>query len=309
MKKFDVALFGSVFVDHVLTGFARWPAPGEEVFAQGYKRDVGGGCFTTACGLATLGVSTTCFARLGRQDSLWILERVRSFGTSTDSIVFSDLPTAMTVAVSLEGDRSFFTFDGANGDLPGWLQSPELPGLLAAAQHVHFAYPLPPEPGLRIVRALHAQGSTVSLDVGWQESWLCGAQSWSLLAELDLFLPNEREAALMTGTSETREMLRIFSARGARGVVVKLGARGAALWSESRVIHKAAVPLAVLDTTGAGDAFDAGFLHAYLAGMPPEMCLERGTICGSLSARKAGSLDAFPDLKEVLQHHEHYAKR
>jgi ribokinase len=310
MKSFDVALFGSVFVDHVLTGFLGWPKPGEEVFAEHYHREAGGGCFNTACGLAKLGASTTCFSAVGRTDSQWLLNRVRDFGVCADQVRFSGLPTALTVVMSLADDRSFFTFDGANHELTSWLDSPGLPAELAAAKHVHFAYPLPPDPGLRIVQALHALGSTVSLDVGWQAGWLKDDKSWSLLPELDWFFPNQDEGALMTGKLNPEEMLRAFASRGGRGVAVKLGPHGAACLSGARMFHKpAAIAVKAIDTTGAGDAFNAGFLHAYLSGLAAEVCVERGVICGSLSVRKAGSLDALPGLNDVLQYHEHYERR
>jgi sugar/nucleoside kinase (ribokinase family) len=309
MKHFDIALFGPVFVDHVLTGLTRLPGPGEEVFATGYRREAGGGCFNTACGMARLGALTTCFAMAGREDSHWLLERVRGFGVVTDNVRFTDMPTGMTVAASLPADRAFFTYDGANHDLLNWLESPELPEQLAVSRHVHFACPLPPGIGLSLVRKLHALGSTVSLDVGWQETWLRDPEVWPLLAELDWFLPNEMEARLMTGQSGVADMLREFSAHGAHRVAVKLGAHGAALWNGVDILCQPAITVTAVDTTGAGDAFNAGFLHAFLAELPENICLNRGTICGSLSTRQAGSLAALPDLNEVLEHYENDTER
>ena len=309
MKRFDIALFGSVFVDHVLTGLARLPGLGEEVFAKNYHSEAGGGCLNTACGMAMLGASPTCFALVGKDDSEWLLNRVRSFGVQTDNVRFSDQPTGMTVAASLEADRAFITYDGANEALFAWLESPELPEQLATARHVHFACPLPPETGLPIVRKLHTLGSTVSLDVGWQEAWLRDATVWPLLAELDWFLPNESEANMLTGQADVEAIFRTFHSRGVRRVTVKLGPRGAALWNGVDTLRASAIPVTVVDTTGAGDAFNAGFLHAFLAGLPDETCLNRGALCGSLSVRKAGSVEAFPNLDEVLRYNGNYTKR
>lgn len=313
MKRFDIALFGSVFVDHVLTGLTRLPGPGEEVFAESYQREVGGGCFNTACGMALLGSSPTCFALVGREDSQWMLDRVRSFGVATDQVRFSDLPTGVTVSASLSAsesaERAFFTYDGANQALIDCLESPELPERLAVARHVHFACPISPTKGLQIVRKLHQLGSTASLDVGWHEAWLRNPASWHLLAELDWFLPNESEARLMTGQSDMENVLRVFASRGARRVVVKRGPHGATLWNGVEALRAPGVAVRVVDTTGAGDAFNAGFLHAFLAGLSETICLNRGTICGSLSTRQAGSLAAFPNLNEVLEYHDNITKR
>jgi len=130
-----------------------------------------------------------------------------------------------------------------------------------------------------------------------------------LLAELDWFLPNESEASLLTGETDEAEMLRVFSSRGVRGVVVKLGAKGAVLWKGKNTLRTPAMEVAAVDTTGAGDAFNAGFLHALLAGLPLETCLKRGAICGSLSTRQAGSVAAFPNLTEVLKYHGDNSER
>jgi sugar/nucleoside kinase (ribokinase family) len=309
MKPFDVALFGPVFADHVLSGLPKLPALGEEVYAPGYRREAGGGCFITACGLAALGASATCFTMVGREDGQWLLDRAKSFGVTTDNVRFSELPTGVTVAASVGGDRAFLSFDGANGELAAWLESAELPPQLAAACHVHFACPLPPIRGLQMIQELHRLGATVSLDVGWQEVWLRDPAAWSLLAEVDLFLPNESEARLMTGKSAVNDMIATFASGGARKVAIKLGPNGAVYWNGRRAVRAPALEVMVVDTTGSGDAFNAGFLHGFLAGLPDETCLERGAICGSLSTRKAGALEAFPEMNEVLQYHGHGSKR
>jgi sugar/nucleoside kinase (ribokinase family) len=309
MKRHDVATFGPVFADHVLTGLSKLPAPGEEVFAQGYRREVGGGCFATACGLAALGAAAACFAVVGREDGQWLLDRVQSFGVNTDAVRFSDAPTGVTVAASLPADRAFLTFDGANCDLWPWLESDELVNHLIRARHVHFACPLPPKTGRRLIQTLHAEKTTVSLDAGWQEEWMGDENIWPLLADVDWFLPNESEARFLTGESSAEKMLETFAARGAGGVVIKLGPDGAATRHGAAIIKAKALDVPVIDTTGAGDVFNAGFLHAFLAGLPVEACLERGAICGSLSTTKAGALEAFPKLNEVLKHHRHDPKR
>ena len=125
---------------------------------------------------------------------------------------------------------------------------------------------------------------------------------WALLAEVDWFLPNESEGRCMTGKARAEEMLEVFAGRGARGVAIKMGAEGAVARKGGEVVRVKALRVDVVDTTGAGDAFNAGFLHAFLAGLPVEACLERGVICGSLSTRQAGALEGLPKLEEVLQY-------
>jgi sugar/nucleoside kinase (ribokinase family) len=312
-KRFDVALFGSVFVDHVLTGFDRWLEPGEEGLARNYIREAGGGCFNTACGLARLGNSTACFAIVGASDSQELLDRVRTLGISTEFVRTSSLPTAVTVAISVGNERSFYTYYGANAELTIWLEQAELASQLALARHVHFALPLPVDVGICLTRELHSAGCTVSLDVGDDQAWLSDTRVWDLLREIDWFLPNQREAAALTGESESCAIIQAFRERGVSGAVIKLGVDGAAMWAPAaesdRLIKAPALVVDAVDTTGAGDAFNAGFLYACLAGMPPEECLRWGVTCGSLSVREMGSIAGFPTVKEILEHHENYVKR
>src|SRR5450755_1772460 len=214
----DVALFGSVFLDHILTGFTQWPQPGHEAFATGYHREAGGGCFNTACGLAKLGCSATCFASVGEADGDWLVKRVREFGVITDEIRFSEQPSGVSVSVSLPKDRSFFTYNGANTDLAAWLEEPSLIDRLARTRHVHFACALPPNPGLRIVRALQARGCTVSLDVGWDPPWFRKGGSLEVLRQVDLFLPNQAEAEAITGQTSLPQIIAAIERIGTRVV-------------------------------------------------------------------------------------------
>jgi sugar/nucleoside kinase (ribokinase family) len=103
------------------------------------------------------------------------------------------------------------------------------------------------------------------------------------------------EAQAVTGEREPAEILRWFKAVGLARAALKLGPRGGALLWDGE-IHFAAPPrVTPVDTTGAGDCFDAGFLHSWLRGDPPEMCLRAGNICGALSTEAYGGVAGVPD--------------
>ena len=117
---------------------------------------------------------------------------------------------------------------------------------------------------------------------------------------MDVFFPNEAEAARMTGETESARILHRFADAGAPCVALKLGPEGSALLHQGAVLHAAPRKVSPVDTTGAGDCFDAGFLHAWLRGEVPARCLEAGSICGALSTQAYGGIAGFPSHERLM---------
>ena len=300
MRPFDVIVAGEIYVDLILAGFDFWPAPGTEAFARSYHREIGGGASITACGLAKLGSRTGIFGVVGSEWGAWAMDRLRENGVETAALIqVPGEPTGFSVAVSGPEDRAFLTYAGANTEFPSRLRDAALCGRFAAARHAHLAFcpPLDSAPG--VLDSIRRSGCTVSLDVGWHEDWLRDPRALSLLPLVDLFFPNETEAFAMTGQRDPERALACFRDAGARGVGLKLGAAGAALLWEGRTMRTAAHPVAPLDPTGAGDCFDAGFLHYWLCGAPAETCLRAANICGGLSVEQRGGIRGFPPAARV----------
>jgi len=298
-RRWDVALFGDSFVDHVFTGFPRWPQPGEEAFAQDYFREAGGGAVNTACGLARLGRKSALISIAGRLDSDWLIHRIQDFGVDTSEVRLGDLPTGLTVAVSAPAERAFFTYRGVNLELDILLRDPSVWEQLAQAQHVHFAFAPEREPATAAFEKLRAAGCSVTLDTGWHEDWLRDPSNLELIRRTDVFFPNEREAEAITGTKDPAEMLDFFAQRGARCVAIKLGKMGAVMYQSGVSYECSGFGVNVLDTTGAGDAFNTGFIHALLDRQSPQRCLEIACLAGALSTRAAGALQALPTREEL----------
>lgn len=103
----------------------------------------------------------------------------------------------------------------------------------------------------------------------------------------------------MTKQTETEAMLQVFADAGLQTVALKLGANGSALLHEGKFYFSAPHNLTSLDTTGAGDCFDAGFLFAWLNGKAPTECLRIANVCGALSTRALGGIAAFPQFDEL----------
>ncbi len=297
----DVLVAGDLFLDLVMSGFNSWPpSAGEEVFAEQFCREVGGGAAITACGLAKLGMKVGVVGAVGEVDGSWLLERLESGGVSTQAIKRSPhRPTATTVSVSSATDRTFLTYMGANQELSALLQRSALAGEFSNARHVHLACAPDPVGIGDLFQILVGQGCSLSVDVGWHPEWLSDPRSREALSTIDIFLPNEREASLMTSESEPPRILAAFQKMGFRIVALKLGSAGAALLWDGEIMFCKPISVASIDTTGAGDCFDAGFLYAWLRGENPQNCLRSGAICGALSTRSLGGISGFPTIAEL----------
>ncbi|SHF55245.1 Sugar or nucleoside kinase, ribokinase family [Jatrophihabitans endophyticus] len=219
--------------------------------------------------------------------------------------------TGMTVVLTRpDGDRALLTFAGTMADLG----AADVPGdLLAAARHVHVSsvyLQSALRPGLPdLLARARSGGATTSLDPGWdpQERW---DAVHPVLPHLDVVLPNAAECVAIAHS--------LHAAAGGDGpppvdpvvaaatlqahgpaVALKLGAAGAALVSARGLHRVAGRPVTPLDTTGAGDNFDAGFLSARLAGHADAEALARAVACGTLSLAGWGGTGALPSAAEA----------
>jgi sugar/nucleoside kinase (ribokinase family) len=298
-RHLHVVVVGPVYWDVVFADLPRIPALGEEVATDRFAWYPGGSAIT-AVALRRLGVTATLVAVVG-DDALSgaLLERLESEGIPTTSI--RRVPKSrcgVSAAVSVRHDRFFVTYEGVNERWDDFLRDvPALLRSLPPVHHVHVAGP-------RRLRAL-GEGArpprgTVSLDVGWMEAERWGPADYAALSAADVFLPNEREALRLTGAATAEEAARRLR-RYVRIPVVKLGPRGAIAVHDGEILAAAPPPVDAVDTVGAGDAFDAGFLVGWLRGEPLARALQIGVVCGAYSTRAVGGLDGLPTWEEVRQ--------
>ena len=298
-KSLDILVAGDLFVDLIMSGFSSWPQPGTEAFAQELHREVGGGATIAACGLARLGSRVALFGMAG-QDGDWFADRLNQLGVITSRLRFDlEEPTAVSVAISTMGERTFLTYHGPNVRFPQMLAAEVASGGLADVRHFHLNWAPDLETAADLFTAIRRQGCSVSLDVGWHGDWLADSRALSLLPQIDIFFPNEAEAKQMTGETDPAKMLRRMESAGARRVALKRGADGAALLWDGDILRIKASPVTAIDTTGAGDCFNAGFLHFWLRGESPLHCLRAGNFCGGASTEQAGGVVGFPDPERV----------
>jgi sugar/nucleoside kinase (ribokinase family) len=303
-KRWDVATVGEIYIDHVFSGLLNWPRPGEEVFTRNYLRELGGGAAITACGLGLLERKTAIFGVVGEVEEAWIKQRLGDFDVETDGLRRVRGSSGVTVSVSVIDERSFYSYAGSNELLGDYLASYELVGQLQQAAHVHFAVPLERRFAQAVLPALMSAGCTVSLDGGWQPEWYLKPENLQTCRDIDFFLPNRKEAEYLTGKERPEDVLLGLERLGFTHAVVKLGADGAAIRTGGKMLQVPAPAVDVVDTTGAGDAFDAGLIDAVLSGADAQEMLQRAALCGALSVRTAGALNGLPTRQELEGIHE-----
>jgi ribokinase len=280
---------GEAFEDLVFVGLERLPAPGEEIKTDTFHATIGGGAVITAVAGARLGLSTAILSALS-DDAAARLRRER---VRVHNLKRPREPHAITAALSTPTDRAFVTFTGVNATLePRLLEA--LPAM--AARHVHLAL-TPRDLGAwtRMVRRLKKQGLSVSWDFGWSETLALHPDLPALMDALDLVFVNELEAPLYARVNALDDAYPPLRERRCT-VIVKLGSLGSR-WLRSGPDGDVVMPaprVTPVDTTGAGDAFSAGFLAAWLRGSTPAMCLATGNAVGATSTSAPGGLDALP---------------
>jgi sugar/nucleoside kinase (ribokinase family) len=299
----QVIVVGEFFIDEILSELYALPKLGEESFARKFRREVGGGAAITACALAKLGVAVKVIGAVGKEDGKWVVDRLAKSGVDCSALEFhKEEPTGLTVSVSTREDRAFFSYYGANQRLSLIMRRAETLQVMASARHIHFACAPDSELDVPLISALRRKRRRISIDVQSHTSWLTKPESLNILRHCDLFFPNEREGEWISGAAGAHRILRALRDKGLRGVALKLGGKGAALLWRRREFLCDPHPAETVDTTGAGDCFDAGFIYAWLRGDPPQRCLEIANICGALSTRALGGVAAFPSLQELEQY-------
>jgi sugar/nucleoside kinase (ribokinase family) len=292
---------GEINVDLVLQGYTEFPEPGKEVLVRDSELVLGSATAIMAMGLARLGTKVAFVGRVG--DDVWgryCLDEMAGRGIDLTRVIRGgDLKTGVTVSITHPRDRALVTYLGAISALTG----KDVPdSALAGLDHLHassffFQEGLRPDLPELFARA-HRAGLTTSLDTGFDPSGRWDGGLRETLRETDLFFPNEVELEALTGCADPAAGLRALE-NGRTRVVAKLGAHGAMSLDRASVVHVPAYAVQTLDTTGAGDSFNAGFLHRFLQGAPLVECLRLGAACGALSTRGLGGTAAQPTLQEA----------
>lgn len=296
MTPYDILVPGNYFCDLIFTGIPHFPALGSEVYTQGLTVTIGG-ALNTVIGLHRLGVKVGWAGWTGTDIfSRYVLDTVEKEGLDTSLVKRVDTPfQRVTASVSYPHDRAFITYvDPAPTPIELVLQVQDE----ISFQHLHFTgFQLDPRTP-ELLTAMKARGVSVSMDCQDRPITLETPGVRDTISSLMVFMPNAKEAMRLTGTNSVEaagDSLKSLVPT----LVIKDGANGAFAWQGDERIHVPPLALTAVDTTGAGDVFNAGFLCASIEGKHLADCLRWGNVCGGLSTLGYGGTSTAPTRAQV----------
>ena len=303
MKRPPVLVIGELNVDIVATGLRGLPEMGAEIVAQDCELTLGSASAIFAVGMSKLGHKVTFVSHVGRDYfGDFCVAKLKQFGVATSNVVrTANEKTGVTLALSGKRERAMITYPGAIASLTADRVNDSL---LKKHDHVHLtSYYL--QKGLQpqfgeILQHAKALGLTTSFDPNSDPSDRWNSKINSVLKYADILFVNEREAIKLTQAKTAQAALKVLGAK-VSCVVVKRGARGAIAIQDNELSSDAGFRVKAIDTTGAGDSFDAGFLSGYLMQQPLAECLRFGNACGALSAISIGGTAGQPTQAELQE--------
>ena len=277
---------------------------GTTCFVDTIEPHPGGNGANTSLALASLGIPVRLLGAVGDDEpGRFLLDALRHAGVDTGAIALTDAPTAATIAlVNRAGGRKFLHRLGASADVftTGIEFTPELVDGMA---HYHlaslFILPKLRAQAFATLARARAAGLTTSFDTNWDPEGRWMEDVEPCLRHLDFIFLNEDEARMTTGTEAPAAAARCLLARGTRVVVIKLGARGCAIFTGEGEFRCPAFPVAVKDTTGAGDTFVAGFLAAHLRGADLAEAGRFANAAGALNVQQISGSARIPSYSEI----------
>ncbi|MEW6086513.1 MAG: carbohydrate kinase family protein [Chloroflexota bacterium] len=302
MKPFDILVAGEINPDLILSGNVTPEFGQVEKLVDSATLAIGSSSVIFACGAARLGLKVAFIGKCGDDVfGRFMLDEMQKRGVDIGNVIVSQAEsTGLSVILNRDADRAILTHLGLIAEL----QATDISdSLLAQARHLHVASyflqtKLQPDLPALFKRA-RSLGLTTSLDTNYDPS-----ERWigfdDLLAVTNVFLPNEAEATSLTAAGNADEAANRLKVK-VEAAAIKLGKDGALGICQSQKIQMESIPVNVVDTVGAGDTFDAGFIYGYLHGWELEKSLRLACVCGALSTQAAGGTAAQPTLDEAMK--------
>ncbi|MFZ2095796.1 MAG: carbohydrate kinase family protein [Anaerolineales bacterium] len=300
---FDILVAGEINPDLILSGNVIPEFDQVEKMVDSARLTVGSSSAIFACGAVRLGLNVGFIGNCGDDVfGRFMLDKMQTRRVDISNVIIHpNRQTGLSVILNRENDRAILTFPGLIASLKAEAVSDHL---LHQTRHLHIAsYFLQTalHPGLPdLFRRAKLAGVTTSLDTNWDPTG-----EWHGLEELlqltDVFLPNENEAIAISGATSLENALKVLSQK-CKAVAIKCGSRGALAGQGNKTSFAPALSVQIVDTVGAGDSFDAGFVYGWLNDWVLDEALMLATACGSLSTQAAGGTSAQPTLDEAMRY-------
>jgi len=298
MKQFDIAIAGEINLDLIMSGLPEEMPLERELVASGFTMTLGSSSAILAHNLASLNARVGFVSMVGHDPLGPIaLDFLRQAGVDLSRTIESrtGTSTGVTMLLTHSKERHILTYTGTMSEMQ--VKDLDL-DYLKSARHFHLSS-LFLQKGMQpdlpwLLRQLKDAGLSLSLDTNDdpEDEWNSGLPE--LLGLVDIVLPNEAEACRMTSTTDV-EAAAVILSRHVPLVAIKCGSRGALVRFQGERWLFPAEPVVPVDTIGAGDSFNAGFLKAYLRGCSPVECATQGNRVAALSTQHAGGIAAFRD--------------
>jgi sugar/nucleoside kinase (ribokinase family) len=295
MKPFDIAMAGEINLDLILYGLPAEMPLERELLATGFQATLGSSSAIVAHNAASLGARLSFTTLLGTDDfGHAALHRLKASGVDVSrAILHPSSATGVTVLLPHGEHRHILTYPGCIAEMT--VADIDV-DFLTQAGHFHLSS-LYLQRGLHeglphLLQRLKLAGLTVSLDTNDDPEDIWGSPLQEILPFVDILLPNEAEICRMAGTHDLDSAIRFFAER-VPNIVVKRGRRGARVHQAGQSSDIDPLQVEPVDTIGAGDSFDAGFLRAFLQTRDLRTCARAGNITGALSTQASGGTEAF----------------
>lgn len=300
-RRFDVTLAGDTALDVLMYGLPNDLPLERELLADGMAIRLGGSAAITAHNLSALGNAVGFISAVSGDDfGRMCQSELREAGVDLSRCVSArGVQSGVTVHLQHEKLRHMFTYAGPTLDLK--FEDLDF-HYLADARHFHMSSyylqraltPRIPE----LFAELKKVGVTISLDPNDDPTHQWDRGVLDAIRSVDVLMPNEREACLLAGEEDLDRAIS-FLRKLVPVLVIKHGAKGATGFCGGQSWHVDAEKAEVVDAVGAGDSFNAGFLHAWLRGWPVERALALGNLTGALSVSASGGTAAFRDKQSL----------
>ncbi|HEY4739846.1 MAG TPA: carbohydrate kinase family protein [Candidatus Acidoferrales bacterium] len=292
----DVCVIGEINPDLILYGLPEQLKPEHETLIDGFRLTLGSSSAIFAHNLSVLGTRVGMVSKIGA-DALgkMCFDWLANAGVDLTQVCYSTsgTSTAFTAILAHPQHRFILTYPGTMFELSYADLNLDY---VFSARHLHLSsYFLHRALRPHIVdlfRAAKAKGLSTSLDTNDDPEGKWGSDLLAMLPFVDILLPNEREATKIAGTDGLEEAITMLS-QICGLVVVKRGSKGAVARNSTGEWRREGMRVKSRDTVGAGDSFDAGFIHRYLQGATPEECLEFADVAGAYSTTGEGGTEAF----------------